>query len=120
MDVCDVTVGLTHGHRPVPRTAHHHALEDRLTAECRHFCVLWSCTARWSRCFISDGRANKSARPEVGTASGASTACPPSVVTTKPLAAARAAAGTLEPALEALDATARIDELLLARVERMA
>src|SRR2546423_5919240 len=36
-----------------------------------------------------------------------------------PLAAARAA-GLLEPALEALDAPARVDQLLLAGVERMA
>src|SRR5439155_11627165 len=34
--------------------------------------------------------------------------------------AAACAAGLLEPALEALDASARVDQLLLARVERVA
>src|ERR671934_2053116 len=45
------------------------------------------------------------------------TACPPTVIgRSLPLAAA----GALEPALEALDAAAGVDELLLARVEGMA
>src|SRR5919201_510994 len=48
------------------------------------------------------------------------TACPPKVVTSVPLPAACAAAGPLEPALETLDTAARVDELLLARVERVA
>src|ERR671931_1121807 len=46
------------------------------------------------------------------------TACPPTVVK-RELAPARAA-GALEPALEPLDTSAGIDELLLARVERVA
>src|SRR5213596_1442399 len=48
------------------------------------------------------------------------TACPPTVVMSKVRLAAPRAAGLLEPTLEALDATARVHELLLARVERMA
>src|SRR5712692_10549458 len=46
------------------------------------------------------------------------TACPPTFVIW--LLAAAGAAGLLEPALEALDASARVDQLLLARVERVA
>src|SRR6266540_7461186 len=47
------------------------------------------------------------------------TACPPIAAATGPLSATRAA-GLLEPALEALDTAARVHQLLLARVERVA
>src|SRR5689334_13819598 len=64
------------GDGPVAGASHHHALEDRLSADVGH-----------------DSEA---------------------------LAAACLAAGALQAALEALDATARVHELLLARVERVA
>src|SRR2546430_12594633 len=47
------------------------------------------------------------------------TACPPTFATSGLLAALRAL-GALEALLEALDPAARVDQLLLARVERMA
>src|SRR5258708_17227921 len=48
------------------------------------------------------------------------TACPPIAEAMRWLAAAARAAGLFEPPLEPLDATARVHQLLLARVERMA
>src|SRR3954466_11796702 len=48
------------------------------------------------------------------------TACPPTVATDGSLAAALRALGALEPTLEALHPAARVEELLLARVEGMA
>src|SRR5438876_12299976 len=47
------------------------------------------------------------------------TACPPIAAAIRRLTAA-GAAGLLEPALEALDTAARVHQLLLARVERVA
>src|SRR5438045_4556415 len=48
------------------------------------------------------------------------TACPPTVATDGSLAAALRALGALEPTLEALHPSARVEQLLLARVEGMA
>src|SRR5215470_15593430 len=49
------------------------------------------------------------------------TACPPTLLTPgRLLGGALRALGPLEPALEALHPAARVDELLLARVERVA
>src|SRR3954469_13022147 len=48
------------------------------------------------------------------------TACPPTCAMARPRLAATCLAGALQATLEALDATARVDELLLARVERVA
>src|SRR5262249_44733195 len=74
-DLRDLAGRLTDGDGPVAGAAHHHALEDRLSADVRH---------------------------------------------ESPALAATCLAGALQAALEALDAAARVDELLLARVERVA
>src|SRR5262249_47443823 len=75
-DLSDLAGRRADGYGPVARATHHHALEDRLSADVRH---------------------------ESG-----------------PLAAACLAARALQTTLEALDAAARVHELLLARVERVA
>src|SRR6266566_5384994 len=74
-DLRDLSRRRTDGDGPVAGAAHHHALEDRLSADVCHG---------------------------------------------SPVLAATCLVGALQAALEALDATARVHELLLARVERVA
>src|SRR5204862_5741978 len=85
------------------RAAHHHAFEDCLPPDCGH------------RSLISESSPVLISAPQAAPQDGLSAnGCHVSVA----LAAARAA-GLLQPALEPLDPATRVDELLLARVERM-